>query len=160
MSVEDLVSAKELIYSVDLSGVLKRLIFIEGWKPKHAKLAIQQYRNYLFLKRKYRSQYKEDELPPSYEVDEVWHAHILHTRDYIHFCNQVFNEYLHHSPHHGQDQNLSLKQLADLFAETQRVYVKEFGDYICSIKRIPLRKRPTKKNFSKLTDELKFDLMS
>lgn len=154
MHVEPLDFAKELIYSVDLSPILKRLIFVEGWKPKHAKLAIQQYRNYLFLKRKYRSEYSQEQLPPSYEIDEVWHAHILHTRDYINFCNQVFNEYLHHSPHHGQNQELSLNKMVDLFAETQRLYNKEFGDYIYSIKRIPKRKRPTHKNFTKLINAL------
>ncbi len=141
---------KKLIYSADLSAVLKRLVFIEGWKPKQAEIAIEQYRNYLFLRFKYRTEYKEYELPPSYEIDEVWHAHVLHTQDYIRFCNQVFGEYLHHSPHHGQDQGLSLKQLAEMFAQTQRLYQKEFGEYIHSIKRIPFRKRPTEKNLAKL----------
>jgi hypothetical protein len=150
----DLTNARALIYSVDLSAVLKRLIFIEGWKPKQAKAAIQQYRNYLFLKVKYRSEYEEHELPPSFEIDEVWHAHILHTKDYVEFCNRVFNEYLHHSPHHGQDKGISLTQLSNLFQETQRVYSNEFGEFISSIKRIPFRKRPTEKNLSKLLSEL------
>lgn len=51
MLAEGLDFVKEIIYSADLSPVLKRLVLIEGWKPKHAKLAIQQYRNYLFLKK-------------------------------------------------------------------------------------------------------------
>ncbi len=157
MPVASLDSIKELIDSVDLSPVLKRLVVVEGWRLKQAKLAIQQYRNYLFLKHKYRAQYLPDQLPPSYEIDEVWHAHILHTRDYVHFCNRVFNEYLHHSPHHGQNQELSLEQMADLFAETQKLYYKEFGDYIRSIKRVPLRKRANKKNFSKLMAKLNIE---
>lgn len=150
----ELEHAKELIYTTDLSAVLKRLILIEGWTLKQARLGIAQYRNYIFLKLKYRSEFKETELPPSYEIDEVWHAHILHTRDYIQFCNEVFNEYLHHSPHHGQNQSLSLKQLENIFAQTQQLYNKEFGEYICSIKRIPFRKRPTKKNLAKLLQDI------
>lgn len=44
--------------------------------------------------------------------------------------------------------------MGDLFAETQRLYYKEFGEYIFSIKRIPRRKRPTDKNFTKLINVL------
>ena len=31
-------------------------------------------------------------------VDEVWHAFILHTKDYADFCNDMSGEYLHHAP--------------------------------------------------------------
>ncbi|MBA2709560.1 MAG: hypothetical protein H0U57_03085 [Tatlockia sp.] len=29
-------------------------------------------------------------------LDELWHIFILHTRDYIDFCNHYFGEYFHH----------------------------------------------------------------
>lgn len=29
-------------------------------------------------------------------LDDVWHAFILHTRDYHQFCNHYFEEYIHH----------------------------------------------------------------
>lgn len=34
----------------------------------------------------------------SEKVDEVWHNHILFTRDYADFCDDVFGGYLHHMP--------------------------------------------------------------
>lgn len=31
-------------------------------------------------------------------VDPFWHAHILHTEQYMGFCNRVVGEYMHHQP--------------------------------------------------------------
>lgn len=31
-------------------------------------------------------------------IDEVWHAFILHTRDYATFCEEVFGFFVHHNP--------------------------------------------------------------
>jgi hypothetical protein len=31
-------------------------------------------------------------------VDEVWHTHILFTRDYSRFCGNVFGGFIHHNP--------------------------------------------------------------
>lgn len=31
-------------------------------------------------------------------MDEMWHIFILHTQEYIEFCNQYLDEYVHHSP--------------------------------------------------------------
>ncbi len=35
---------------------------------------------------------------PTRIVDFIWHAHILHTKDYINFCNSVAGGYIHHAP--------------------------------------------------------------
>jgi hypothetical protein len=35
---------------------------------------------------------------PSVEVDELWHSHVLHTRNYAHFCKTVAGKFIHHSP--------------------------------------------------------------
>jgi hypothetical protein len=35
---------------------------------------------------------------PSQIVDELWHAFILHTRNYERFCQHAFGGFLHHSP--------------------------------------------------------------
>lgn len=36
---------------------------------------------------------------PSVEVDELWHSHVLHTRNYAHFCNTVAGKFIHHKPY-------------------------------------------------------------
>jgi hypothetical protein len=35
---------------------------------------------------------------PSELADKVWHAHILHTRQYVSDCQGYFGYYLHHEP--------------------------------------------------------------
>jgi len=35
---------------------------------------------------------------PSKDVDEVWHAHILHTKAYVTDCAAYFGHYFHHEP--------------------------------------------------------------
>jgi len=34
----------------------------------------------------------------SKEVDEIWHNHILFTRDYAQFCQSIFGSFVHHMP--------------------------------------------------------------
>lgn len=51
-------------------------------------------------------------------LDELWHAFILHTRDYHHFCLEFFGEYVHHdieptdAPH-----EISPEALADFLSD-------------------------------------------
>lgn len=35
---------------------------------------------------------------PSKKVDIGWHAFLMHTRDYIAFCNRINGQYIHHEP--------------------------------------------------------------
>lgn len=35
---------------------------------------------------------------PSAVVDDMWHEHVLHTRDYAAFCDIAFVRFLHHTP--------------------------------------------------------------
>lgn len=124
--------AKQLIYSVDLEPVINRLVAIEGWSKPNAIAAVKQYRNYLFLRKKYPGV----NLPPSKDMDEAWHAHILHTRDYRAFCKQAFSDhddfYLDHDPHLANEG--SMERLAQLFEQTQKLYYQEFGEYIYQIR--------------------------
>ncbi len=129
--------AKKLIYSVDLNSSIERLIKVHKWKKKQAIAASHQYRNYLFLKMKYGANHV---LPPSYDMDEFWHAHILHTQEYCDFCDQVFGGYLHHHPHHGKDYSITDAELEQAFEnQTQKLYRLEFGEDIIAIKPLPFR---------------------
>lgn len=35
---------------------------------------------------------------PSQVVDDLWHAFILYTKDYQHFCKNAFGTFMHHTP--------------------------------------------------------------
>lgn len=130
--------AREYIQHAEFTAVVERLVRVDGWSRKSATLALEQYRNFLFLKKKYGSQYV---LPPSREIDEVWHAHVLHTKDYFNFCNIVFGEYLHHTPHLVGEANESRSALEEMFTNTQELYKAEFGDYLYTIKMTLFRDR-------------------
>ena len=130
MNYIELQEAQKIIYSLNLDPIIYRLSHVYKWSRKDAREAVEQYRNYIFLRKKYFPQ----DFPPSQDIDEVWHAHILHTKDYINFCQQVFGSYFHHNPG-SEDTAVFAEQFE---RETQELYNKEFGDYIYAIRPIPL----------------------
>lgn len=47
-------------------------------------------------------------------LDDMWHAFILHTRDYHHFCNEFFSAYFHHDVEPpGEAHQLAPEELED-----------------------------------------------
>jgi hypothetical protein len=128
---DTLAQAKRVIYSADLSAVTTRLIEVEKWSKREAEMATQQYRNYLFLRRKY----PEYQLPPSRDIDEVWHIHVLHTKQYREFCQVVFSNEVHaYLDHHPQVATETDKlDIKALFEQTQALYYQEFGEYIYQV---------------------------
>ena len=36
--------------------------------------------------------------PEILRIDDMWHAFILHTRDYADFCTHYFGQFIHHDP--------------------------------------------------------------
>lgn len=127
--------ARSYIYSIDFSNIIRKLINQYGWARKHAEKVCQMYRNFLFLQKKYGESHK---IPPSEEMDEFWHMHILDTGKYRHDCERIFGKYLDHYPYFGIDDQSSFKDLEDAFEATQSLYAKEFdGDRIEEV-RAPL----------------------
>lgn len=123
-SVIPLEQAQAIIFQIDLSHVIRRLVKVDGWVKCSAEEALIQYRRYIFLQKKYGQAY---ELPPSREVDAVWHAHILHTEKYWDFCQKIFGYYLHHHPHLVRAG--SVEALKRDFLQTQKLCHEEFGCY-------------------------------
>jgi len=137
MDVSNFIRAKQFIDELDLTPIVHRLITVSKWSKKQAIEACQQYKNYLYLVKKYGEQYT---LPPSIDVDEVWHAHILHTEEYLAFCKQVFGGFLHHHPGHTDGKAVSAESYEAIFEQhTQRFYYEEFNDYLYAVRPIPLK---------------------
>lgn len=58
-------------------------------------------------------------------VDPVWHSHILCTRDYERFCNEVLGRFLHHLPTKDEGER---KQLTGTYREGTRALMRQvFG---------------------------------
>lgn len=123
-----LIEYNAIIDRYNFKPIENRLVNTEKWSANEAAKVVNQYRNYLYLRLKYR----EAILPPSKEIDEAWHAHILHTKQYREFCDELFNEYLDHAPQSPDD--IADRSSTEIyFEQTQMLYKKEFGTYIYQI---------------------------
>src|SRR5712692_5985855 len=123
--VEQLIAA---IHALDLESVKTRMMdpeLGEGWTREYAEGIEQGYRNYLTMLAKYQD-HAEDILL-SKDVDEFWHAHILHTMKYTEDCERVFGTYLHHNPDIGGRAPAEIERKAALVEKTRRLYQQEFG---------------------------------
>ena len=120
--------AKEHINNLDLTCVINRMSadpHKTGWVRKEAVICCRMYKNYLFLLKKYPSKV----IPPSKQIDEFWHQHILFTRRYHEDSIKIFGKYLHHQP--GEGTRESIKYFRKLFDEvTQELYFSEYGEYL------------------------------
>jgi hypothetical protein len=65
-----------------------------GWDPARRTAAEAGYRRFLALKYVCPTA----SLRPSDDVDEIWHQHILNTRQYAKDCSGLFGGFLHHQP--------------------------------------------------------------
>ncbi len=117
--------------NLDLEYIEKRLINNLGWSPKKAREGIRRYKNFLLLILKYPRLH----LSPTKDIDEVWHNHILFTREYTRDCLEIFGKYLHHNP----VKNIGPKEkqmLQKAGARASELYFQEFQEkYIPEIKK-------------------------
>jgi hypothetical protein len=60
---------------------------------------IAEYHKFLFL----IHEHPTANIVPRHLVDEVWHDHILHTKDYFKDCERVFGHFIHHIPSTSDD---------------------------------------------------------
>lgn len=126
--------AKSYIDNIDFSMLIHKISLPDEnisrvWSPESAEIAVNYYRNFLWLVRKYGDQ---ETLAPSTEIDEIWHHHILDTQKYHEDCNAIFGTYLHHYPYFGMRGEQDSQALTSAFSRTQALHYTEFGEYIMS----------------------------
>lgn len=132
MTCTSLNTVKNYIDAIDFSKIIDKLVNYNGWLKEDATLTCQQYRNFLFLSKKYSDE--KIQLPPSEDIDEFWHNHILDTEIYIKDCQAIFGGYWHHYPYFGIDDNSDMTTLNLAFEKTNSLYFNEFGHHIVSTK--------------------------
>src|SRR3990167_2396942 len=127
MSLESpsLAMAQAYIYAIDFSMIIEKMVKQDGWRQKDAEATCSFYRNFLYLNKKYAN---GQVLPPSVEVDEFWHYHILDTQKYLQDCDRIFGYYFHHYPYLVLDHNLNQQGLDLAFEQTQVLHQQEFGE--------------------------------
>ena len=135
LGIPSLESAFQYIYSIDFSMLIYKITkpdpnIARIWDTDSAQKAIMYYKNYLWLLRKYSQEYPV--IPPSIDIDEIWHHHILDTYKYHEDCAAIFGQYLHHYPYFGMRGEADFQELERTFKITQQLYFKEFGEQMQS----------------------------
>jgi hypothetical protein len=102
-------------------GFLRRLARDQRWTLDFAREAIREYRKFCFL-----SIVAASPVSPSKEVDEVWHLHLLYSRDYWQvWCAEVLCVPLHHHPADATTESQAACRAQ--YAETLVLYERFFG---------------------------------
>src|ERR1700722_5513920 len=97
--IADLVAVYDYISYMDFSAIKGKLTSpaLASESPIeeiHADFCELHYKRWLFLRRKHEGK----QLPPTGDIDILWHAHILDTSRYREDCELIFGYYLHHYP--------------------------------------------------------------
>jgi len=99
----------------------KKLARHQHWPLDFARAAILEYRRFCFL-----ACVSPTPVTPSEEVDEVWHMHLIYSRDYWDvWCGQVLGRKLHHDPTSGRPEEAG--QFREQYAQTLALYESFFG---------------------------------
>ena len=134
-----LINAEKLNKTIDaisFDKIISKLSENLTWSEKAEKEACKQYKRFLFLQKKYGDKYT---LVPSIEIDEFWHQHILFTTQYQTDCEQIFGKYLHHIPTLKKTSSNTINaEIQKNFKTTQKLYRREFGEYIYEIRWVML----------------------
>ena len=110
-------------FQLDLTRIKLRLVHKMKLSELKADEMIYEYKCFLELMRLF----PETIFSPSPEVDEVWHAHILHTLLYTNQCHELFGRFMHHNPTTILDTGSKNNKEADNYCQTLAHYKTAFG---------------------------------
>jgi hypothetical protein len=96
---------------------IERLMKENLWTKAYTLRVIDEYKKFLCLA-------SCTEVSPSYQIDQVWHTHILFTKDYKKVCDEVIGGFLHHNP---IEKSLTKTVGKDQYIKTKELYLKIFG---------------------------------
>ena len=115
-------SKKQKLKVPTLTDEEKRVVMIQYEKENDSDGAQALLVEYLkFMQIKIGEQDTTDKkVAPSKKIDEMWHAHILSTKEYFAFCERYNDgEYIHHDP--------SMTDVPTRYTLTWRKYLELFG---------------------------------
>ena len=98
----------------------RRLARENGWTYDFTLRVIEEYKKFVYL-----ACISDLPVTPSDEVDQVWHLHLVFTRNYWHiFCGKVLQQDLHHGPTKGGQKED--EKFTDWYERTKELYEEEF----------------------------------
>ncbi len=66
----------------------------------------------------------KEPLSPSVAIDDVWHEFILHTDEYITYCNKEFGKIIHHHPL----RKATSEELRECYLRTINALTRNYGE--------------------------------
>lgn len=92
-----------------------------GWKTNFARRAVVEYKKFIYL-----GIVSDFVVTPSKVIDQVWHEHLLFSRAYRSFCDEVIEYPFDHNPELTpfEDQTATFRAQ---YADTLELYRTEFG---------------------------------
>ena len=116
-----------LVAGMNFDRIVWKIIDSEkSLNKKEVRNSVVQYKKFLSLNRKY----PDSVLVPTGEIDSVWHAHILDTKNYADDCNMLFGKFLNHEPYFGPYSKESQEDMARWFEETSIFWQMEYGEVL------------------------------
>ncbi len=100
--------------NLDLTPIKYKLMQDKNWTLERANDVEPQYKAFLFL----LGSSVGAEYVPTFDIDEMWHTHILDTRKYMTDCALYVGAYIHHYPYLGMRDPDDRSRAEDLFAAT------------------------------------------
>ncbi|MDD9899649.1 MAG: hypothetical protein OXT65_01570 [Alphaproteobacteria bacterium] len=98
-----------------------RLARENNWTHDYALRVVEEYKKFTYL-----ACTSKHKMPPSDEVDQAWHLHLLYTYSYWgEFCNNVLQKKLHHGPTKGG--KTEGEKFLKSYVATKALYKEEFG---------------------------------
>ena len=122
-------TAGPLLPTFDLSHIMGRVQKEHpDWSAERIQQAELMYRRYLALCKLY----PQEQLAPSPDADEMWHAHILHTAHYERDCMEYFGYFLHHVPCEWSADERTNNKVPALYLATFGETYPEGSDATCT----------------------------
>ena len=93
---------------------VERIMSENIWTKEYALRVIEEYKKFIYLG-------TLQAVAPSFEIDQVWHTHLLFTKDYKKMCNEVIGKHFDHNPTEAG------KRIGkDPYITTKELYIKVF----------------------------------
>jgi hypothetical protein len=92
-----------------------------GWKQRFALQALEEYKKFIYL-----GIVSDFEVTPSKVIDTVWHEHLLFSKAYRQFCQEIAGRPLDHHPELVPMEEQTGRYSAQ-YVDTIALYNKEFG---------------------------------
>jgi len=118
VSQEELTRLKGVVLNFKLPFGVDYLVYKYGWSKTFSEGAIREYLRFAWL-----ALVSDAMITPSEVVDEVWHCHILHTREYESF-SAVCGRKLHHAPGMPNEKHLFVNH----YLSTHELYQQLLGE--------------------------------